>query len=79
MKKTKIIITEFGKIVEEIPVSKSDCGITHIYLNNLSDETLSYLKKYVSTLYAEKLPSCMVHWDDRVEALCNFAEEYLAY
>lgn len=79
MKKTKITEMEFGKIVEEIPTNKIDCAITHIYLNNTSDETLSYLKKYVSTLCSEKIPSYMVHWDDRVETLSYFAEEYLVY
>ena len=79
MKKTKITVTEFGKIVEEIPASKFDYGITHIYLNNLSNENLSYLKKYASTFSDEKILSCMVHWNDNIETFCNFGEKYLVY
>lgn len=78
-KTTKITVTEFGKIVEEITASKSDCGMTHIYVSNLSDDALSCLREYVSTFYAEKLLSCMVHWNDRVETLYHFGEEYLVY
>ena len=79
MKKTKITLTEFGKIVEEISASKYDCCMTHIYLNNISDETLSSLKKYVRTLCSEKLPSCMVHWNNEAETLSCFGKEYLVY
>ena len=79
MKKIKITETNFGKIVEEIPASKSDCCMTHIYLNNISDETLSYLREYVSTLCNKKIPSYMVHLNDEVETLSYFAEEYLVY
>ena len=79
MKKTKITATEFGKIVEETPASKFDCGMTHIYISTFSDDTLSFLKEYISSLSAEKLLSCMVYWNDRVETLCNFGEEYFIY
>ena len=79
MKKTKITETEFGKIVEEIPVSKFDCAQTHIYLNNISDDTISYFREYVRTLYVEKLPSYMVHCNNEVETLSYFAEEYFVY
>ena len=79
MKKTKITITEFGKIVEEIPASKADCRITNIYLNNFSDDTISYLKKYISTFCYEKLLNCMIHWNNEVESLYHFCEEFLVY
>ena len=80
MKKTvKTIITKFGRIVEEIPAYKLDCGMIHIYLNNLTDDTLLSLKEYVGKFFGEKIPSCIIHWDDRVETLCNFGEEYFIY
>lgn len=79
MKKTNVTEFEFGKIVEEIPASKFDCATMHIYLTNISDDAIAYLREYVGRLPDEKLLSCMVHWNGRVETLYHFGEEYLVY
>lgn len=70
--KTKINVTNFGKIVEEIPTSKFDCAITHIYISNLTDEAMNYLLDLAHKLPAEKLQSCMVHLNDSTENLLEF-------
>ena len=72
--KTKINVTNFGRIVEEIPVSKFDCAMTHIYINNLTDEAMNYLTDLAHKLPAEKLQSYMVHLNDSVENLLGFFE-----
>ena len=80
MKKTvKTTITKFGRIVEEIPAYKYDCAMIHIYLNNLTDDTLFYLKEYASKFCGEKILNWVIHWGNRVETLCNFGEEYFIY
>ena len=72
--KTQIEVREFGRIVEEIPSSKFDCGMTHIYINNLSDDAISYLTNLAHKLPAEELQSYMVHCDDCTENLLGFFE-----
>ena len=72
--KTKINVTNFGRIVEEIPASKFDCAMTHIYINNLSDDAMIYLTDLVHRLPAEELQSCIVHYDDCTENLLGFFE-----
>ena len=79
MKKTKITETEFGKVVEEIPAGNFDCRITHIYISNLGDDTLSYLKEYANKLSYEKLLNSIIHWGDEVETFYYFCKEYLVY
>lgn len=75
MKITSITKTEFGRIVEEITVSKVDCAMTHIYINNLTKEAEDYLSNLVQTLPAEELQSYMVHWNDNTETLLGFFGE----
>ena len=72
--KTKINVTNFGKIVEEITVSKFECGMVHIYINDLTDEAMDYLTDLARKLPAEKLQSCVIHLNDSVENLLGFFE-----
>ena len=72
--KTKIEVKEFGRIVEEIPACKSDCAMTHIYLNNLGDDAKDYLYDLAHRLPAEQLQSYMVHWNGNTENLLGFFE-----
>lgn len=72
--KTKIEVTEFGKIVEEIPECKIDCAMTHICINNLGDDAIDYLYLLASRLPAENLQSYIVHWNGNVENLSGFFE-----
>ena len=72
--KTKIKATNFGRIVEEVPAHKFDCAMTHIYINNPSDEATKYLINLAKKLPAEKLEGCMVHLNDSVENLLEFFE-----
>ena len=65
---------EFGRIVEEIPTCKFDCAMTHIYLNNLTDEAMNYLTDLAHKLPAEELQSYMVHCDGNTENLLGFFE-----
>ena len=75
--KTKIEVTEFGKIVEEIPTCKFDCAMTHIYLNNLGDDAIDYLYFLASRLPAEQLQSYMIHLNGETENLLGFLEIWL--
>lgn len=72
--KTKITVTDFGRIVEEIPASKFDCAMTHIYINNLSDDAIDCLYYLARGLPTEQLQSCMVHWNGNTENLLGFFE-----
>ena len=54
---------EFGRIIKEISACKFDCSITHIYLNNLSDDSINYLSDLARRLPAENLQSYMIHWN----------------
>lgn len=72
--KTKIEIKEFGKIVKEIPTCKFDCALTHIYINNLSDDAVDYLSDLANRLPTEELQSYMVHWRGNAENLLGFFE-----
>ena len=72
--KTKIEVTEFGKIVEEIPACKFDCSIKHIYIKNLDDDAIDYLYFLGSRLPAENLQSYMIHWNGETENLLGFLE-----
>ena len=70
--KKNITEFEFGRIVEEIPVSNFDCAITHIYLNNLDDNAINYLYDLARRLPAENLQSYVVHWNGNTENLLGF-------
>lgn len=72
--KTKIEVKELGRIVEEIPASKFDCTMTHIYINNLSDDAMIYLTDLAHRLPAEELQSCIVHYNGCTENLLGFFE-----
>jgi len=74
MKKQKINVTDFGRIVEEIPTCKFDCAMTHIYVNELTEEAISYLTNLAHKLPVEELQGYMVHWDNRTENLLGFFE-----
>ena len=49
--------------------------MTHIYLNNLSDDAIDYLYFLASRLPAEQLQSYMVHWNGNAENLLEFFRE----
>ena len=72
--KTKIEVKDFGKIIEEIPASKFDCAMTHIYINNLSDDAIIYLTDLIHRLPDEELKSYIVHYDDCTENILVFFE-----
>ena len=74
--KSKIEVKKFGRIVEEIPSSKFDCAMTHIYINNLSDDAMIYLTDLIHRLPAEELQSYMVHYDDYTENLLEILWKY---
>lgn len=74
MKKTNVTEFEFGRIVKEIPTSKFDCAMTHIYINNLTKEAEDYLSNLVQTVPAEELQSYIVHWNGNTENLLGFFE-----
>lgn len=65
---------DFGKIVEEIPSCKFDCAMTHIYINNLSDDAIDYLYDLARRLSAEELQSYMIHCGSNTENLLDFFE-----
>ena len=70
--KTKIEVTNFGRVVKEIPSNKFDCFMTHIYINNLTDEAINYLTGLFYSLPAEELQSYMVHNNGNIENLLVF-------
>ena len=70
--KKNIIEIEFGKIVKEIPACEFDCVMTHVYLNNLSDDAIDYLYNLSRRLPAEQLQNYMVHWNGNTENLSYF-------
>ena len=72
--KTKINVINFGRIVEEIPTSKVDCAMTHIFINNLTDEAIDYLTDLAQKLPFEKLQSYVIHLNDSTENLLEFFE-----
>ena len=72
--KKNVTELEFGRVVEEIPTCKSDCAMTHIYLNNLDDDAMNYLTDLAHKLPAEQLQSYMVHWNGNTENLLGFLE-----
>ena len=72
--KTKINVINFGRIVEEIPTSKVDCAMTHIFINNLTDEAIDYLTDLAQKLPFEKLQSYVIHLNDSTENLLDFFE-----
>lgn len=76
MRKTKITVTNFGKIVEEIPTCKFDCAQTHIYIfKKPIEEVEDYLLNLVRTVPADKIHSYMVHWDDHTENILRYFGE----
>ena len=72
--KTKINVINFGRIVEEIPTSKVDCAMTHIYVSDLTDEAIDYLTDLAQKLPVEKLQSHVIHLNDSTENLLDFFE-----
>ena len=72
--KTKINETNFGRIVEEIPASKVECAMTHIYVSDLTDEAMNYLTNLAQKLPVEKLQSHVIHLNDSTENLLEFFE-----
>ena len=72
--KTKINVINFGRIVEEIPASKVECAMTHIYVSDLTDEAIDYLTDLAQKLPVEKLQSCIIHLNDSTENLLEFFE-----
>ena len=72
--KTKINVINFGRIVEEIPTSKVDCAMTHIFINNLTEEAIDYLTDLAQKLPFEKLQSYVIHLNDSTENLLDFFE-----
>ena len=72
--KTKINVINFGRIVEEIPASKVECAMTHIYVSDLTDEAMNYLTNLAQKLPVEKLQSCIIHLNDSTENLLEFFE-----
>lgn len=72
--KTKINETNFGRIVEEIPASKVECAMTHIYVSDLTDEAMDYLTDLAQKLPVEKLQNYMVHLNSSTENLLEFFE-----
>ena len=72
--KTKINVINFGRIVEEIPTSKVDCAMTHIFINNLTEEAIDYLTDLAQKLPVEKLQSYVIHLNDSTENLLEFFE-----
>ena len=72
--KTKINVINFGRIVEEIPTSKVDCAMTHIYVSDLTDEAIDYLTDLAQKLPVEKLQSYVIHLNDSTENLLEFFE-----
>ena len=72
--KTKINETNFGRIVEEIPASKVECAMTHIYVSDLTDEAIDYLTDLAQKLPVEKLQSHVIHLNDSTENLLDFFE-----
>ena len=72
--KTKINETNFGRIVEEIPASKVECAMTHIYVSDLTDEAIDYLTDLAQKLPVEKLQSYVIHLNDSTENLLEFFE-----
>ena len=72
--KTKINETNFGRIVEEIPASKVECAMTHIYVSDLTDEAMNYLTNLAQKLPVEKLQSYVIHLNDSTENLLEFFE-----
>ena len=72
--KTKINETNFGRIVEEIPASKVECAMTHIYVSDLTEEAIDYLTDLAQKLPVEKLQNYMVHLNSSTENLLEFFE-----
>ena len=72
--KTKINVTNFGRIVEEIPASKVECAMTHIYVSDLTEEAMDYLTDLARNLPVEKLQNYMVHLNSSTENLLEFFE-----
>ena len=72
--KAKINVINFGRIVEEIPTSKVDCAMTHIFINNLTEEAIDYLTDLAQKLPFEKLQSYVIHLNDSTENLLEFFE-----
>ena len=72
--KAKINVIKFGRIVEEIPTSKVDCAMTHIYVSDLTDEAIDYLTDLAQKLPVEKLQSHVIHLNDSTENLLEFFE-----
>ena len=72
--KAKINVINFGRIVEEIPTSKVDCAMTHIYVSDLTDEAIDYLTDLAQKLPVEKLQSYVIHLNDSTENLLEFFE-----
>ena len=72
--KTKINVTNFGRIVEEIPTSKVECAMTHIYVSDLTEEAMNYLTNLAQKLPVEKLQNYMVHLNSSTENLLEFFE-----
>ena len=72
--KTKINVINFGRIVEEIPTSKVECAMTHIYVSDLTEEAMDYLTDLAQKLPVEKLQNYMVHLNSSTENLLEFFE-----
>ena len=72
--KAKINVINFGRIVEEIPASKVECAMTHIYVSDLTDEAIDYLTDLAQKLPVEKLQSYVIHLNDSTENLLEFFE-----
>lgn len=73
MKKTKITVTNFGKIVEEISTCKFDYTQTHIYIfKKPVEEVEDYLLNLVRTVPADKLYSYMIHFDNNTENILSY-------
>ena len=72
--KAKINVINFGRIVEEIPASKVECAMTHIYVSDLTDEAMNYLTDLAQKLPVEKLQSCIIHLNNSTENLLDFFE-----
>lgn len=74
--KENIKVTEFedGKIVE-----RNDARYNDIYIYNLSNGALAFMREFMHKLPAEKFFSYMVHWGDRTESLIFFGEEVMPF